>query len=80
MAKKRQITDEEKAQVIEMQKGTDGSLRCYISGDIIDPATDEIEFDHIIAFATDGPSDLEKSLYHFTTKHHQLSLKNYLIK
>jgi len=58
MAKKRQITDEEKAQVIEMQKGTDGSLRCYISGDIIDPATDEIEFDHIIAFANDGPSDV----------------------
>ena len=53
MAKKRQISEEEKGQVIEMQKGTDGSLRCYISGDILDLEKDEVEYDHIVAFADD---------------------------
>ena len=58
MAKKRQISEEEKGQVIEMQKGTDGSLRCYISGDVLDVEKDEVEYDHILAFADGGPSDI----------------------
>ena len=58
MAKKRQISEEEKGQVIEMQKGSDGSLRCYISGDILNIENDEVEYDHIVAFANDGPSDI----------------------
>jgi hypothetical protein len=58
MAKKRQISEEEKGQVIEMQKGTDGSLRCYISGDVLDVEKDEVEYDHILAFTDGGPSDI----------------------
>ena len=41
-----------------MQKGTDGSLRCYISGDVLDVEKDEVEYDHILAFTDGGPSDI----------------------
>lgn len=58
MAKKRQISEEEKKQVKEIQKGTDGILRCYISGEIINVESDEIEYDHLIAFSNDGQSDI----------------------
>ncbi len=58
MAKKRQLTKEEKEKVVEQQKGVDGILRCYISGDILEIDTDEVEYDHLIAFADDGPTDI----------------------
>ncbi len=57
MAKKRQLTDDEKKQVREIQKSKDGILRCYISGEIINDS-DEIEFDHIVPYSSDGPSDV----------------------
>jgi hypothetical protein len=58
MAKKRQIPEEEKKQVIEMQKSPDGSIRCYISGDVLDLEKDEVEYDHIIPFSSDGPTEI----------------------
>jgi len=58
MAKKRQLTEAEKKQVVEMQKGTDGSLRCYICGEVLDIEADDVEYDHIIAYADDGPTDI----------------------
>ncbi|EKJ86112.1 ParB-like nuclease family protein [Leptospira meyeri] len=53
----RQLTDIEKNQVRISQTEADGSLRCYISGEIISQA-DEIEFDHLTAWSKGGPTDL----------------------
>jgi hypothetical protein len=53
MAEKRQLSEGQKQSVRAHQIGSDGSLRCFISGEIIDPS-DEIEYDHIHPFAKDG--------------------------
>lgn len=53
MAEKRLLSDAEKQAVKAQQRGEDGSLRCFISGDIINDA-DEIEYDHIHPFSRDG--------------------------
>ena len=47
MSKKRQLSEDKKIQVWEIQKGTDVVLRCYISGEIINEQTDDIEYDLI---------------------------------
>ena len=57
MAKKRQLTEDEKKQVRELQTNEDGILRCYISGEIINDS-DEIEYDHIVPYSSDGPTDI----------------------
>jgi hypothetical protein len=54
---KRQITEEQKQQVIEMQRESDGSLRCFISGEVINLNTDEYEFDHIQPYSQGGATD-----------------------
>jgi hypothetical protein len=48
MAEKRLLSDTEKLAVRAQQLGSDGSLRCFISGDIINSG-DEIEYDHIVS-------------------------------
>jgi hypothetical protein len=53
MSEKRQLTDTEKQAVRAQQIGSDGSMRCFISGDIINGA-DDIEYDHVHPFAKDG--------------------------
>jgi hypothetical protein len=53
MADKRQLSETEKQAVKTQQIGSDGSLRCFISGDVINDG-DEIEYDHIHPFAKDG--------------------------
>jgi hypothetical protein len=53
MVAKRALTESEKQAVRAQQIGSDGSLRCFISGDIIHDG-DEIEYDHIHPFAKDG--------------------------
>jgi len=50
---KRQLTESEKSIVQQQQLLPDGSLRCFISGDIIS-GHDEIEFDHIQPYSKDG--------------------------
>lgn len=50
---KRQLTESEKSTVRQQQLLPDGSLRCFISGDIISDQ-DEIEFDHIHPYSKDG--------------------------
>lgn len=50
---KRQLTESEKLEVRSQQILADGSLRCFISGDIISDQ-DEIEYDHIQPFSKDG--------------------------
>lgn len=50
---KRQLTDVEKQTVRQQQISQDGSLRCFISGDIITDQ-DEIEYDHIQPYSKDG--------------------------
>jgi hypothetical protein len=54
---KRQISDLEKETVRAQQVSEDGSLRCFISGDIINEG-DAIEFDHIQPFAQDGETSV----------------------
>jgi hypothetical protein len=50
---KRQLSEVEKQAVRAQQVATDGSLRCFISGDIIGDS-DVIEYDHIQPYAKDG--------------------------
>ncbi|MCL4272504.1 MAG: hypothetical protein KJZ77_01425 [Anaerolineales bacterium] len=54
---KRQISDTEKQQVIELQRESDGSLRCFISGEVINLQTDEYEFDHIQPYSQGGDTN-----------------------
>lgn len=54
---KRQISDAEKQQVRLQQQDKDGSLRCFISGEVIGD-TDNFEYDHILPFSKQGDSDL----------------------
>ena len=65
---KRQITDAEKSAVRQQQLEQDGSLRCFISGEVI-ASEDEVEYDHIHPFSKDGdtaPSNIRVVLkrYH----------------
>lgn len=53
----RQITDSEKEIVRASQASSNGTLLCFISGEVISPS-DEIEYDHVYAYSYDGPSDL----------------------
>jgi hypothetical protein len=53
VVEKRQLSDVEKQAVRAQQIGADGSLRCFISSDIIN-SNDDIEYDHIQAFFKDG--------------------------
>ena len=54
---RRQLTQSEKTEIRSQQLETDGSLRCFISGNIIND-TDEIEYDHIKPDAKDGETDI----------------------
>jgi hypothetical protein len=53
----RQITDSEKEIVRTSQTSSNGTLLCFISGEVIS-LSDEIEYDHVYAYSYDGPSDL----------------------
>ena len=55
---KRQINEDEKQQVIGMQRERDGSLRCFISGEVINLETDEIEFDHVEPYSKQGETSV----------------------
>ncbi|RZA02870.1 MAG: chromosome partitioning protein ParB [Sphingobacteriaceae bacterium] len=54
---KRQISDAEKILARNQQIENDGSLRCFISGEVIG-TDDEIEYDHILPFAQQGDTNL----------------------
>ncbi|WP_228255368.1 hypothetical protein [Acinetobacter wuhouensis] len=54
---KRQLSEIEKKQVQMQQQLKDGSLKCFISGEVIG-VNDEVEYDHILAFAKQGDTDL----------------------
>lgn len=54
--KKRQLTDADKLIVRQQQLEADGSLRCFISGEII--SDNEIEFDHIQPYSKDGDTEI----------------------
>jgi hypothetical protein len=64
---KRQLSEQEKQIVKQQQLSTDGSLRCFISGEIISEQ-DEIEYDHIHPYAKDGET---------STTNIRIVLKNY---
>jgi hypothetical protein len=67
MVEKRQLTETEKHLVKQQQIGSDGSLRCFISGDII-KKNDDVEYDHIHPFSKDGET---------TTSNIRIVLKDY---
>lgn len=54
---KRQLSEVEKQEVRRQQLGSDGSLRCFISGEII-ADTDKIEYDHIQPYSKEGETDI----------------------
>ena len=54
---KRQLQEAEKQIVKQQQQLTDGSLRCFISGEVISPES-VIEYDHIQPFSKDGETVL----------------------
>ena len=54
---RRQLSETEKQQIRQQQLSADGSLQCFISGNIITD-TDEIEYDHIKPDAKDGETDI----------------------
>lgn len=54
---KRQLSDADKRLVKDQQVSQDGSLRCFISGDIIGDG-DDIEYDHIQPYSKDGETSL----------------------
>lgn len=53
----RQLSDSEKLIVRKQQIAADGSLNCFISGEVITDQ-DEIEYDHIHPFAKDGETSI----------------------
>jgi len=55
---KRQLTEKEKEAVQKLQKESDGTLKCFISGEVIGE-NDVIEFDHILAYSKEGETSLE---------------------
>lgn len=57
MDAKRQLAESEKALVRKHQLEADGSLRCFISGEVIGP-DDEIEYDHLQPHSKDGDTSI----------------------
>jgi hypothetical protein len=55
---KRQISEVDKQRVIAMQRESDGSLRCFISGEVVNLQSDDYEFDHIQPHSKDGDTDV----------------------
>jgi hypothetical protein len=53
---KRQLTEAEKLVVRQQQLEANGSLRCFISGEII--SDNDIEFDHIQPYSKDGDTEI----------------------
>jgi hypothetical protein len=56
MAEKRQISEVEKKAVLAQQLGSDGALRCFISGEVIGQ-DDDVEYDHVQPFSKDGETN-----------------------
>lgn len=54
---KRQLSEVEKQKVKIQQQEADGSLRCFISGEIISDS-DVIEYDHIQPYSKEGETDI----------------------
>ena len=54
---RRQLTDSEKQTIRKQQLAADGSLRCFISGEVISDS-DEVEYDHIHPVSKDGVTDI----------------------
>lgn len=57
MSQKRQLSESEKRIVREQQKSSDGSLRCFISGNIISES-DAVEYDHLHPYSKDGETSI----------------------
>ncbi len=55
---KRKLSRSEEQNVINIQRESDGSLRCFISGEVINEDSDELEFDHVDPFSKGGSTDL----------------------
>ncbi|WP_144733291.1 HNH endonuclease domain-containing protein [Extensimonas perlucida] len=70
---KRQLTDSEKFSVRQQQLEPDGSLRCFISGEVIS-ANDEVEYDHIQPFSKDGDTAIAN--IRIVLKHHNRRKSN----
>jgi 5-methylcytosine-specific restriction endonuclease McrA len=73
---RRNLSEAEKQEVRKQQTGSDGSLRCFISGEIIGD-DDEIQYDHIHPFSKDGetaPSNIRIVLKNYNLRKSDQSL------
>jgi hypothetical protein len=55
---KRQLTESEKEQVRKQQMESDGTLKCFITGEVIGE-DDIIEYDHVLAYSKEGETSIE---------------------
>ena len=73
IGEKRNLSEVEKQQVRQQQTGSDGSLRCSISGEIISDS-DEIQYDHIQPFSKGGETTPAK--YRIVLKEYNIRKSN----
>jgi len=59
MTKRKPLSQNQKEEILKSQTSKDGSIRCFISGYVISPDTDDIEYDHVIPISKNGPDDVE---------------------
>lgn len=59
MTKRKVLNKNQKEEILQSQISKDGSLRCFISGCVMSPETDDIEYDHIVPISKGGPDEVE---------------------
>jgi hypothetical protein len=59
MTKRKPLSQNQKEEILKSQTSKDGSIRCFISGYVISPDTDDIEYDHVIPISKNGSDDVE---------------------
>lgn len=59
MTKRKPLTQTQKEQILNSQTSKDGSIKCFISGHVISPDIDDIEYDHIIPISKGGADEIE---------------------
>ena len=59
MTKRKPLSSTQKELILKSQTSKDGSVRCFISGHVISPETDDIEYDHVIPISKGGADEIE---------------------
>lgn len=59
MTKRKPLSQTQKELILKSQTSKDGSIRCFISGHVLSPETDDIEYDHITPISKGGADEVE---------------------